>query len=489
MTRIFFIILLLVSVTVHAEEYSMRRCVLLPITDTVSNAIGFKVYERVESYLKEANWCEYRTSADMLNVFSRYRENLKEHLNDPNVLKTVAKNIQSGTLIRINLENEADKVILKLDVIGENGTDIFLSEKMVLNKADINLIFTAIRNWLEIYEAAIPYDGRISGILGDQITFYNGKSDTLAIGEAFIVRRLKQKKQHPLLQKVVAWETEKIAEGTIHNVSAKQALGVIKVYYGKKTLRKGDWVKIEKSANKKFLDEKNYPEMKSYQFGKLGTFSLTLDFSNSSVGTNTSGENKKLGGFIYGITAEVEAWITRNYFAVGEFSRKLGTLNKTTGNPDLDNASITSGKLKIAGGYKYLPMGFFFGPQVNLYGGYVRYSYNVETSSSDGLGETAISGIMLGAGGSIPIDKGLRIFAKGEILPFASFTDESNIFGTAKSNSSMMLEFGGKYQYSPTLRLIGAVEIINNSTKFKSVSISELNYKDTLFKIGGSITF
>jgi hypothetical protein len=481
MIRIYLILLLTVTSTAWAEQYSMRRCVLLPVTDTVSNAIGFKVYERVESYLKASNWCEYISSADMLNVFSKYRDKLKDHLKDPNVLKTVVTNLRSGTLIRINLENEAGKVILKLDVIGENGIDVYLSEKMILDKADIN--------WLEVYEAAIPYDGKVNGVLGDQVTFYIGKNESLVIGQEFVVRRLKQKKQHPLLQKVVAWESEKIAEGTIHNISSKQGLGVVKLYYGKKGLKKGDWIKLKKNLNKKFIDEKKYPEMKSYQFGKLGTFALSLDLSNSSVGTNTSGNNKKLGGFIYGLTAEAEAWITRNYFVTGEFARRLGTLKKTTGNPDLDNASITSGSLKIGGGYKYLPMGFFFGPQVNLYGGYVRYTYNIETSVGDGLGESALSGIMLGVGGSIPLDKGLRIFAKGELVPFASFTDESGIYGTSKSNSSMVLEFGGKYQYSPTLRLIGSMEMINNSTKFKSGNTSELNLKDTIFKFGGSVTF
>jgi hypothetical protein len=207
---------------------------------------------------------------------------------------------------------------------------------------------------------------------------------------------------------------------------------------------------LKRVKNKKFLDDRKYPQMKSYQFGKLGVFDLTLDFSNASVGTNTSAGSKKVGGYIYGMTAETEAWITRNYFVIGEFSRRVGSLKKESGSPALDNVSITSGHYKVAGGYKYLPMGFFYGPQVNLYGGYVKYSYNVESSSADGFGENSISGIMLGAGGNIPIDKGLRLYAKGEIIPFASFSDESGMFGTSKSLSSMVVEFGGSFQYNPT---------------------------------------
>jgi hypothetical protein len=230
-----------------AEQFSMRRCMLLPITDTVSNAIGYKVYERVEEYLKENNWCDYVSSADMLSVFSKYREKLKGHLEDPNVLKTVANKLKTGAMIRINLENEVNKVKLMMDVVGEDGKDLFLSEKTYVDKPDIDLIYTTIKNWLEVYEAAIPYDGKVNGILGDQITFSIGNTENFAMGQEFVVKRLTAKKEHPLLQKVVAWESEKIAEGKIHNISKTQALGVVKLYYGKTKIKKGDWVKLEKS--------------------------------------------------------------------------------------------------------------------------------------------------------------------------------------------------------------------------------------------------
>ena len=191
---------------------------------------------------------------------------------------------------------------------------------------------------------------------------------------------------------------------------------------------------------------------------------------------------------LYGIHAEAEAWITRNYFAIGEFSRNLGTLTKNSGNADSDSAGQNSGTLKIGAGYKYLPLGFFYGPQVNLYGGWVNYSYEIEKSRADGLGTNSFSGLFIGAGGSIPVKRELRVFGSGEIIPFGEFDDESNIYGGQKSVSSLNLKIGVHYYYTPVIKLVGMFNAINNSAKTGG-SNSEVTYRDTALKFGGVFSY
>ena len=56
--------LFLVPVTffnVHAAE-SMRHCMLLPIIETPENKMSFKVFEEVESFLKDSTWCTYKSN-------------------------------------------------------------------------------------------------------------------------------------------------------------------------------------------------------------------------------------------------------------------------------------------------------------------------------------------------------------------------------------------------------------------------------------------
>ncbi|MEX1099184.1 MAG: hypothetical protein WEB87_02090, partial [Bacteriovoracaceae bacterium] len=353
-------------------------------------------------YLKEAKWCDYVSSAELIEVFSKYRGRLRSHLKEEKVLKTVARRLRVGTLIRIDLEYEVNQVEARLDVVGENGKDVYFSEKESLKATDADQAIETIKNWLKVYETTIPYDGKVLGVLGDQITFTYPKNAQVQVGQEFRVRRFVKKSKHPLLKKVVEWETEVAARGKVFNVSDNQALGLIKVYETSSKIQQGDWIVLEEFSPTKALDDVTYPEVKANQFGKLGFISLYFDVASSSVGTNTV-DNNKATGFTYGVGVEVEAWITREYFAMGGFSRRLGTLKEQSGSLNLDSVAVTNGSMKVGGGYKYLPMGFFYGPQINLTAGYANYTYDVEESAEDGFGQNSISGVFLGIGGNMPL--------------------------------------------------------------------------------------
>ena len=490
MTKLFILIFIALGISniSFAEQYSMRSCMLLPITDTAGNSLGYKVYEGLEEDLIEKGWCDYRPSSEVIGIFSKYRERLPEYLRDENVLKTVADRLRVGTIIRVSLEYEIDKVQVEMDIIGETGSDIYMSEKTLLNEMNPDLILTTINNWLDLYEATIPYDGKVLGVLGDQVTFSIPKSERVIIGQDLSIKRLQGKRKHPLLKKVVEWDSILLAKAKAFNISSEQGLATIKVYTSSKKVVTGDWVRFEKPTRESQLTDEKLREYEQDSYGKLGEFTMALGFSSQTLSVDSANGSLKYGGLLYGIHAEAEAWITRNYFAIGEFSRYLGTLDNSSGSPDEGSPGQNSGTLKIGGGYKYLPLGFFYGPQVNLYGGWVNYSYEVDKSSSDGLGANSISGIFLGAGGSIPVKRELRIFGSGEVIPFGEFDDESGIYGSQKSVSSLNLKIGAQYYYTPSIKLVGMFNAINNSVRTAG-SNSELTYRDTAFKFGAVFSY
>ncbi len=480
--------LFLVSISVSAETYSMRRCMLLPIPDSVGNVLGFKVYEAIERDILAKKWCDYVPSSEVIEIFSKYRDRLSDYLEDPNVLKTVSERLKVGTLIKIKIEKEASTLTVSMDVVGENGEDKFFSEKAIINKIDVYEVVETIKNWLVLYETTIPYDGKVVGVLGEQITFEFAKNKRVAIGQEFRIKRLVDKKRHPLLKKVVEWDSELLGKGKIYNLSKGQALGVIKLYTSEKKVAPGDWIKLEKFDPRKVLDDSKFSHYEEQKFGRLGDISLALEIGSHTVNTSASTGNNRMTGYLYGLSAEIETWVTRNYFVAGEFSKKLGSLSKTSGTPSSDTSAQSLSVLKVAGGYKYLPMGFFYGPQVDFYTGWIRYSYQMDASGVDGFGTNSFSGFLLGLGGNIPLQKGIRIFGRGEIIPFPDFTDDDNIYGSSQSLSSMKLEVGMKYQWAPNIKLLGSMEMINNTGKFSGVN-KQLRYSDTTMKFGGVFSF
>ena len=65
-----FLIFLFALVLSSSVQASMRRCMLLPIRDSVGGALGFKVFTDVERYLKDSQWCYYTSNSEILNILS-----------------------------------------------------------------------------------------------------------------------------------------------------------------------------------------------------------------------------------------------------------------------------------------------------------------------------------------------------------------------------------------------------------------------------------
>ena len=487
MKRFFIFLFLLFNYSVFAQS-SMRRCTLLPITDSVGGAIGFKVFEQVETELKNSNWCTYISNSNLINVFSRYRENLPQYLKSKEVLTTVSEKLKVGSLILVSLKNEINGIDAEIKIYAENGEDLYFSEKASLKTDEIEIVSQTINNWLGVYAKTIPYDAKINGVLGDQITLDVGKGYPINIGQKFLIKRPVQTRKHPLLKKIVDWETLILAEGKIFNISDNQALGIIKAYKGDKKVIAGDWVRLEEFKEED-KEVKNDEENKANESpGTLGVLSLALFGSSSSVDTKTPTDSNRMSGNIFGVDLRVEGWITREYFAAIEIERALGSLKETSGNPTKSSVNVNNSTFKLTGGYKYLPIGFFYGPQIDVYAGYVKHTFDLDVSENDGFGKNSISGIVLGTAVNIPLNREYRFVAQAEFIPLPTFSEEDSIYGSAQMATSMELEIGLKYQYTTRMTIDGTIETISNKARFGG-TYKEVSYKDNRLKVGLSFNF
>ena len=488
MKTIFLFILFLVSQNLLATE-SMRNCMLLPIVDGLDNKLGFKVFEDIENYIKEGSWCTYKSNSELINILGQYSKNLEGHLGNKDVLKVIADKTKAGTMIRVTLQLELGATNVKVEIIGENGEDLYFKEQTQLKSNDTALISQIIKNWLDIYEKTIPYDGRIKGVLGDQFTIDIGKKSHIYNGSEVTIERLVSKRQHPLLKEITDFQSEKIASAKVFDVSDTQAQAKVVDYEGKKKLRIEDWVKVKTSQEKKAIETLSYPEKDKEDFGKLGTIGFFLNVGNGSV-IQTGGTEKSINGMLYGLDIDTEFWATRNYWFGFEFGKKLGKYSKDQGTFAMDpfSNSTNNSSTKVKLGYKYLPMGFFYGPQVDAFVGYANYNYGLSTNTSDGYTEFNFSGLLIGAKGSLPIFESTRIYLIFDFLLTSSYKEKVAVFGADDSSSGYHLEFGAQYTYAPNIALSGGLSVLSNKANFLGATKEE-QFKDVSAKVGTIFTF
>ncbi|MCO4795091.1 MAG: hypothetical protein KC493_15345 [Bacteriovoracaceae bacterium] len=460
---------------------------LLPIKDSVGGAMGYKVFEELERYLKESEWCYYESNSGILDILSNYKRNLNAYLQNKDVLKVVSEKSNAGSLIKVEVINQVSGVDVKIRVIGQNGEDVYFKEDTRLNTDDYTVIAQTVKNWLDIYEKNIPYDGLVIGVLGDQFTTDVGKSYGAVSDSMVKVVRPTKKKRHPLLKEIVDWETTKLADGKLFHVAETQAQGNVTKYESKKRVNLDDWILIDKSQKIKTKDEINFTELDDYQFGKHGNIGLYAILGTGSD-TITSTSTKKIGGMLFGVDLTGEVWLTRTYWASLEIGRRFGSYSKKEGTLQSDSNSLSGSKFKLKAGYKYLPLGFFYGPQVDGFVGYASYGYGFDTSQADGITGVNFSGLMLGAKGSIPLHKLFRLSLLLDFIFNPGFSEDIAVKGSASSTSNYHVEIGGSYQYNPSMTFDGGVGYTSNKAEFKATT-SSLSVKETSIRAGATFTF
>lgn len=486
------ILIALILITNHTfASESMRRCLLLPVKDSVGGAVGFKVFQEVEQYLKDSEWCYYKSNSEILNILGNYRNNLDTVLQNPEVLSVLAQKTKTGSLVKVKLENLMKGTSVKVEVYSSNGKDLYFQEKTQINTDDHLVISQTVKNWLDIYEKTIPYDARVIGVLGNQLTLDVGKNSFVRRGRLFDIRRPTRKKRHPLLKEIVDWDTKKIGEGKVVHSTLNQSQAKMDRYEGKGRLRINDWIVLKKdknnvgNQNNKFrFEEKNKNE-----FGKLGQvgFFLLLGSGSDAI---SSGNTivRKIGGKTFGVGLKGELWATRNYWGSLELSRSFASYSQKEGSVTSDSNSVTQGTTRVKIGYKYLPLGFFYGPQVDGYMGYASYNYGLDNQVSDGFTEVTFKGLLIGAKGSVPIKKAIRLYLEFDFTLKDSFTEDVTNFGEAESVANYHIEFGGSYKYNPNMTIEGGLSFLSNKAKFLNPD-QTLHLKDTVLKAGTIFNF
>jgi len=477
----------LILTGVFGQEYSMRKCMILPVNDNLGGVLAFQVFERLEVYLKESNWCYYKSNSHILEILKNHQKGLDKHLKNPHVIQTVARKVRSGSLLRTTLFHRQEQTSVKLEVVSDNGKDLYFREEKIMSNADADTISKAIIDWLEAYAKSIPYDGQITGVLGTQFTIDVGKASLIAVGDAVDIVRPIRKKKHPLLKEIVDWETELLSHGKIFNTSEFQAKGKVTDVIKKRNLRTGDWVR--KKTNKAISKDlkSKYDKVKKSEFGRLGQLSLHLDLGKGT-GKNTQGTTlRKVSGLDVGFNLHGEVWATRNYFAAANLRRTIGKYSANIANVTEENTTATSGAFKLMAGYKYLPLGYFYGPQINGYLGYSSYSYDMDLPLSNGFSEVKFKGLMLGIKGDVPIKRDMRVYARLEWIPSPSYDESDQVFGEPDTTSSFMFQIGATYLYAPNIHLDGSIETLSNKAGFSEGE--KISFNSTVLRGGVIFTY
>ena len=476
---LFFLCLLSTTVSAHLN---MRKCLLLPILHQGNNEWAYDIFKSVENYLKKSDWCFYQSNSEILNIINDFKNTLNSDLKKKEVLELVAQKTGSGSLIRIDIENLVSGINLNLDIIGSSGDDIYFRNQKEISNKNIADIVQPIQQWLSIYAKRIPYDAHVTGILEEQLTIDIGSNNGLRSGHKFTINRLIDKKKHPLLNEIVDWDTRQVAEGKILYTTEMLSHGRATHYKGDSNIQVGDWV----SMVRKKQDHQSF-EQTDDEWGTLGYFQVSFTTGPGFVTINPTGwEANQIAGTQMGGKLKLELWATRHIFSSLTFQKNLGNYQNKSG--DIHDSSLEDSHMAWILGYKHLPLGIFYGPQVNAYLGYEINSYHFNASDRNGPGDGRFSGFLFGIQGNTPLTQNIRMAVDFGLIYRPSFEEEIPNYGKYDSTSHNFISFEISYTFAHNLTLHTAVGTTTSEASFISPP-RKLNIQKTFFQLGTSYQF
>ena len=449
--------------TAQEAHANMRRCLLLPVHYETDETLSFKIFEEVENYLQVGHWCRYQSNSAILSIISPQKANRDKYLVREDVLRIIAQKTNTGSLIKIGI-NPTDKGIkLSMDVIGANGNDIYIRKNTIFERINSYVISRMVKNWLEEYQQTIPYDGMVIGVLGDQFTIDLGSDSELYAGNEVSILRPGKRKRHPLLKEVVEHESIPVGEGKITEVTSNQGQGTVIVYATLGTLKVGDWVKVKENQKREYLQIDRYTRKDNFKFGKIGEWGASFPLGYSHQESQRKGQMTGLGLEFMG-----ELWITRKYWTSLTYGQKFGIFSKQGIN--------SNSRLRFKAGYRYLPLDFFHGPQINAFVGHGHYRYNLKYGDF-----ISFQGLLLGVSCHLPLKKMFALNAEFGFIPSASSSEKA-------SGSNYHLEAGFSYWYHTKMKILSSYDFVNSDVSAAN-SESKVNVKESRLKMGLSFIF
>ncbi|MDA9189409.1 hypothetical protein N9O57_00335 [bacterium] len=416
--------------------HSMRSCILLPIIGEKFFPEDF--YYDLEEELADVEKCGFRKGSNVKGLLSRYGEP-RSYLYNKEVLSLIAKKTQSGSLIRIKIVPSALGVRLSMDVVAENGLDIYFSRTKTLSSNNLEFIVELLKSWIHLYSDVIPYHGKVVKIVqGDKLLVDFGGNAEFGASKNFEVF----KPTHLSIYRYnnlshAKWKKLLVGAGSFEDIQDDFSVGVIeKIVQGGKPIEVGDWV----VGDKKLLETNNVKDLISKAKDR-GTKYLGHFTAGGELSRLTSSRNGNSGN-LYSAHFDLAYYFSPSIHFYFDLKKEVSAS---------DGFESSGSSIGAAIGTSYVPDFKFFPLVIDAFIGYRRKNFDLKGLKEPFLGELTFTGAYIGASVEFPVYNQLSILGKVKIAPFDQAVNSNKLLGKIKSANSRDLSVTAFYKFNESV--------------------------------------
>lgn len=460
------------------SDLTIRRVALLPVADNVEGIYARQIESQLNALVKASHRWDF-VETNIVGAIPALAE-LEEASTE--VLR-VTRTIEADAFIAAAASRGPQGLSIKLDLFLKKDGRLLAQEVL---KDHPRFEIQEIRNQVKLlYEkmiAKVPYSGLVLSRQQNRVTINLGKSDGINKDQVLSAIQIISVNRHPKFSFIISTEKEILGRIKILKVDETLSFGAIIAEKEKGAIQRlakiaglepvtypvpedldtdksPEALESRPDAKVTFGNEpKEWLPVRPPSFGQVG---IKVGLGNYASSVNlSSGALEAKSPFYPFLGINAELWMNPNWIVRTELAQAvISTSNPRAGSSPSDlNHSLS--KYSLALGYNFLLRDDFFGPKLQLSGGFANYRMYVDDSQPRALTTVNYSGLLIGLSGSFPLTEERLWYLGGQfnmyLLPKLSETPVTS--GSSSSNTINDFSLFIERRIAENIRAISSID-------------------------------
>lgn len=473
-----------VFVSAVDQDLAVKSIVLVPTTDNIGGIYARPVEEELKNLLNEDKQWSLSTMPADLKIKS---ELLDER---PDDVKKILKASQAEAALTSKIIRGPRGTSITLTLfVGRDGLPLLQENISDFQGFETAEMKSVVKKLFENLKARMPFRASILSRRGQQVTLNLGSNYGLKPESRVSVVQIIKINRHPKLKFMVSTEKEVLGRVKLFKVEPYLSFGYVEmekdpgiIAVGSKVMP-DEFVKysvpVTTPSGKVLQDVTTRPDKEVAfgedptewvptmppQYGKIdlmagiGNYTQNAALASESIsGSNTLSPNILVRG---------EMWLNPEWY-VGVLLRQavFSISNDLTGSsPSSLNMGV--GQYGVTLGYNFLMTNDFFGPKLQVSGGYLNTNFSVDSSNPTAFTTQRYGGLVFSVAGQVPLADETPIDIGGKLDFFYNpSVSENKTSGSSSSSAINAFSFFMDYKLKTRFKIRGELLIENYNSNF-----------------------
>lgn len=480
------------------QDLAIKSILVLPTSDNLSGIYAKPAFDHLKKLInQDKQW-------SLLEVSNKNSDFKKSNLSTEDIKQLLQKN-NTQALLTSHIAKGPKGISIEMTLyVGRNGLPLLQEQAIERPFFETSAVNSEIENVYNQLRAKLPFRGNILSRRGNEVTLNIGSVYGLKKDSRVSVVQVIKINRHPKLQFMISTEKEVLGRVKLYKVEPYMSFGYIElekengvIAVGAKVLP-DEFVKYSPpitTASGKVLHDINTRADKEVAFGEepmewlptsppqYGKVEVLAGLGNYStnrnlISTGSIGGDKSL---VPNLLLRGEIWLDPNWYVGVQLRQSVFSYDNPVGEPKSLNASVSQYGINL--GYNLLLTDDYFGPKMQIGGGYMTTNIDVDDTTPISFTRAEYGGFLLSIGGQFPLSQELPIDIGARydfyVNPMLSEGDRSGDDSNRVNSFSFFVDYRMQTRFKIRAELM--VESYNSSFSNEITATSSSHKMTTLF--------